>query len=371
MTHRCMYIHSVICFLISSSAIPHPLECFVEWGPPLYRPEIRSVTVCSLSLCYYAKLCFIQCCPVFDPPVITPMSPVDVVEGQNLTLTCDDPQDHRRPTNYSWSNSTTKLLNIVSFNPQQLTLTNIRRSASGIYICSIHLPDAPHLRPKQSNITINVLCESANRPCKPCVISSSSSFSSSSSSLFPDPPSVFLPLAPITQPRNTPLTLSCGFDANPTPNITWSFNGTELSLNPPRLSVEITGSASVLQFSSLEVTDTGEYSCMADNGIGSPNNGTTHIIVLGKCHQYLLLFLLLFLLLILLLLFLLHMWHVYNTIIKIVWYLFHFLHISKSCHPPLTIHLNLTTFSLFPFIVSQSRLVRVAHSLVLFCITMT
>ena len=98
-----------------------------------------------------------------------------------------------------------------------------------------------------------------------------------------DPPVVTLSPVPSTQHGNTPLSLSCGFDANPTPNITWLFNRTGLVINPPRLSVNTTGSVSVLQFSSLEGRDTGEYSCIADNGIGSPaTSGNALIIVLGE-----------------------------------------------------------------------------------------
>ena len=102
-----------------------------------------------------------------------------------------------------------------------------------------------------------------------------------------DPPAVTLSPVPSTQHRNTPLILSCGFDANPTPNITWLFNGTELVITPLRLSVNMTGNVSVLQFSSLEGTDTGEYSCMADNGIGSPaTSGNALIIVQGEGHHH-------------------------------------------------------------------------------------
>ena len=100
-----------------------------------------------------------------------------------------------------------------------------------------------------------------------------------------DPPAVTLSPVSSTQHRNTTLSLSCGFDANPTPNITWLFNGTELVITLPRLSVNMTGSVSVLQFSPLEGSDTGEYSCIVGNGIGSPaTSENALVIVQGVGH---------------------------------------------------------------------------------------
>ena len=96
--------------------------------------------------------------------------------------------------------------------------------------------------------------------------------------------SVRLPISS-TQHKHTTLNLYCVFDANPIPNITWLFNGTELLIAPPRLSVNMTGSVSVLHFSLLEGSDTGEYSCIAGNGIGSPaTSENALVIVQGVGH---------------------------------------------------------------------------------------
>ena len=104
----------------------------------------------------------ICCCPVFNPPVITPVSPVDVVEGMNLTLTCNDESPTTRVATYNWSNSTTLLIDPppISTTPVSVKLTNINRSASGVYTCSITLPGVD-LPAKVSSVTVNVQCEPA------------------------------------------------------------------------------------------------------------------------------------------------------------------------------------------------------------------
>ena len=64
--------------------------------------------------------------------------------------------------------------------------------------------------------------------------------------------------------------LTCKFDGNPTPNITWFFNGSTLDTSQPRLSVSVSGNLALLQISNSVFMDTGYYSCRGNNGIGSP-----------------------------------------------------------------------------------------------------
>ena len=145
---------------VCSLAIPLTLSSSVERDSP-ESGDYVSCCVLAQSLPKLPTGC-IYCCPVFNPPVITPVSPVDVVEGMNLTLTCNDESPTTRLATYNWSNSTTLLIDppLLSFTPVSVTLTNIKRSASGVYTCSISLPSV-NLPPKMSIVTVNVQCESA------------------------------------------------------------------------------------------------------------------------------------------------------------------------------------------------------------------
>ena len=63
--------------------------------------------------------------------------------------------------------------------------------------------------------------------------------------------------------------LQCMFDGNPTPNITWWFNGTMLDTSPSRFITSVAGKISTLTVTSLVVDDAGSYQCRGENGIGS------------------------------------------------------------------------------------------------------
>ena len=76
--------------------------------------------------------------------------------------------------------------------------------------------------------------------------------------------------------------LTCQFDGNPTPNITWIINGSPLDTSQPRLSVSVARNLALLQISNSVFMDTGYYSCHGINGIGSPaTSGAVHLIVQG------------------------------------------------------------------------------------------
>ena len=101
---------------------------------------------------------------VFRNPIISPNgTTVDVVEGTNLTLFCDDPgntdlDDIDDPTFYQWFNSTGgNLTNKVTTPPLNLPFTNIQRQSSGLYICQSTKDIVPDIT--MSNVTINVQCK--------------------------------------------------------------------------------------------------------------------------------------------------------------------------------------------------------------------
>ena len=76
--------------------------------------------------------------------------------------------------------------------------------------------------------------------------------------------------------------LTCQFDGNPTPNITWLFNGSTLDTSQPRLSVSVSGNLALLQISNSVFMDIGYYSCRGNNGIGSPvMSEAVYLIVQG------------------------------------------------------------------------------------------
>ena len=63
--------------------------------------------------------------------------------------------------------------------------------------------------------------------------------------------------------------LQCMFDGNPTPNITWWFNGVVLDTSAVRFTKSVAGKVSTLSITSLVGDDTGSYQCRGENGIGS------------------------------------------------------------------------------------------------------
>ena len=88
---------------------------------------------------------------------------MDVVEGTNLILFCDDPGNTdlpviNDPTFYQWFNSTgSNLTNKVSTSPVNISFINIQRQSSGLYICQSTKDIIPDIT--MSNVTINVQCK--------------------------------------------------------------------------------------------------------------------------------------------------------------------------------------------------------------------
>ena len=86
------------------------------------------------------------------------------------------------------------------------------------------------------------------------------------SSFLSDSPEVYLSSKPISRNPGTNLTLSCVFDGNPTPNITWLIDGRELDITSlANMSMNVVGHTSMLRFSPIHKAHSGNYSCRADN----------------------------------------------------------------------------------------------------------
>ena len=81
--------------------------------------------------------------------------------------------------------------------------------------------------------------------------------------------------------KGSQFTLTCQFDGNPTPSITWLFKGSTLDTSPSRVTLGMSGNLALLQMLSLSM-DTGDYSCHGNNGIGSPaTSEAVNLIVQG------------------------------------------------------------------------------------------
>ena len=66
------------------------------------------------------------------------------------------------------------------------------------------------------------------------------------------------------------LMVSCTVDGNPAPTVTWWFNETMLDTTPSRITAGMNGNVATLTITSLMGNDTGNYTCRASNGVGSP-----------------------------------------------------------------------------------------------------
>ena len=92
----------------------------------------------------------------FVPPTLNPSGIVNVTEGDNLTLFCQDPGNGNVET-YKWVNysSGEDLGDETISPPLAYTITNIQREASGNYSCVLSDDTIPYYEPT-STVTINV-----------------------------------------------------------------------------------------------------------------------------------------------------------------------------------------------------------------------
>ena len=96
---------------------------------------------------------------MFLNPDVSPNGTVDVIEGDNQTLTCSDPGNSGTPR-YVWINDTdsSQLTAVVNNPPLTLSLTEVDRIASGNYTCRSTTTDLPGVN-RDMTVTINVQCK--------------------------------------------------------------------------------------------------------------------------------------------------------------------------------------------------------------------
>ena len=151
-------------------------------------------------------------------------------------------------------------------NGLELSLVNINRTQSGVYICTgIIVGDDD--RTVESNVTLNIQCESNNN---------NQLHDLKLIMYFSDPVKIvsFTP-SNSTVTVGSVLTLNCTFDGNPSPSIiSWSQNATQLDVeNDPHLSETITDGYALLNvtyYNSVSV-----YGCTVNNTVGSDKDNYT------------------------------------------------------------------------------------------------
>ena len=96
----------------------------------------------------------------FGPPTLNPSGIVNVTEGDNLTLSCQDPGNTNVEI-YQWFNNSNGMAvteETIS-PPLAYTITNIQREASGNYSCVLSDDgNIPDFKPT-STVTVNVQCK--------------------------------------------------------------------------------------------------------------------------------------------------------------------------------------------------------------------
>ena len=161
---------------------------------------------------------------------------------------------------YVWINDTddSLLTTIINSPPLVLSLTSVRRTASGNYTCRTTYSDLPGVN-RDTSITVNVQCKPLIRiTLFYCA--------------FIIDLDVIL-LLPQTAVVGTNHTLNCSFDANPlmVDSVTWLHNGTEVDLRASsHISIDTVSNFTKLSLSPIQgLNDGGEYTCFVSNSINS------------------------------------------------------------------------------------------------------
>ena len=96
---------------------------------------------------------------MFLNPDVSPNGIVDIIEGDNQTLSCSDPGNSGAPR-YVWINDTdgSQLTAVINMSPLNLSLTEVDRIASGTYTCRSTSTDLPG-EIRNTTVTINVQCK--------------------------------------------------------------------------------------------------------------------------------------------------------------------------------------------------------------------
>ena len=82
---------------------------------------------------------------------------MEVVEGSDLTLSCEDPGNTVEPI-YQWFDDSGIGLTLISNTPpHNMVLNDISRDKSGEYVCRNTLSDNNEVR--MTSVTVKVLCK--------------------------------------------------------------------------------------------------------------------------------------------------------------------------------------------------------------------
>ena len=93
---------------------------------------------------------------------------------------------------------------------------------------------------------------------------------------------VNLSTSPIPRQMGETIALECTIEGNPTPTITWWFNGAMLDTAPSRFNTSVSGNITTLTIMPLVGDDTGNYQCRGMNVIGNSTSDMVSITVQGE-----------------------------------------------------------------------------------------
>ena len=100
-----------------------------------------------------------------------------------------------------------------------------------------------------------------------------------------DPP-LISSIAPtnIVSPRTTTVNITCVYDGNPDPVVSWVRGSILLDDASDDVTITTTSTESTLTLSNIQPSDSGNYRCIINNTIGSGNvvSGNSTLIVQGN-----------------------------------------------------------------------------------------
>ena len=92
--------------------------------------------------------------------------------------------------------------------------------------------------------------------------------------LFPEAPQISIPSVPASYNEGTSVNISCRASGTPDPDVQWIRNGTVKSSGKK---------TAFLMFSSINRADGGQYTCRANNSVGSAENHTALVVHCKYC----------------------------------------------------------------------------------------
>ena len=115
--------------------------------------------LCCFYLCFFPNTVFLN-------PVLSSFGGVagivngivEVVEGSDLTLSCDGNPNNTVNPRYQWFNDSGNSLTVIANSPpHNLVLNDISRDESGQYVCRNTFSGNNEVR--MTSVTVNVLCK--------------------------------------------------------------------------------------------------------------------------------------------------------------------------------------------------------------------